>query len=610
MEQKEHETLNSKLKLVLDILMGTVVPLLILNSLHERVGPATSYLVAALIPVAWVLLDLVLLTKRFNFITSYVGASAIVSGALAFWFVDGVRFAAKDSVGYIITAAVFAGSIVIGRPIMSAFFAQALQPRSARQRSQLADFFEEEQVARAVVSGTMLILGLNVVAGLVNFVLNLRIVVGEVGTVLFNQQIAQVNAITRVALGIPSTLGLLLVLAWIRHKMFQQLPEEQDGDEDIWDLLERRESTVMSPFKGCDRRFSGKVIVVGAGAAGLTAGHLLRQEGIDFEILEASSVYGGRMKKTDDFADFPIPLGAEWLTTDLGIFESIVNDPAVAVRVETVGYEESDPVALWRDGSVTEDVLGPSDDRKFVDGSWFDFFEDYIVSSVERHIVFDTEAQAIDYSGDTVIVTTPLGEFRADCVIVTVPLPVLQREGLRFTPELPRNKRSALKKARVWQGLKVFLEFREKFYPTYTDLHVKPRSSGHLTYFDAAYGQETTRNILGLFAVGTPAIPYLALKGEDLRDYILDELELIFPGKARAHYVQHISQNWTLDPHIGGAYLDDHQDWKTPAVLSEPLEDKVFFAGDAYTSGDDWGNVHDAALAARRAVKDIVRHRR
>lgn len=54
-----------------------------------------------------------------------------------------------------------------------------------------------------------------------------------------------------------------------------------------------------------------KVIIIGAGAGGLTAGHLLSQRGIDFEILEASATYGGRMRSTNDFADFPISLGGE-----------------------------------------------------------------------------------------------------------------------------------------------------------------------------------------------------------------------------------------------------------------------------------------------------------
>lgn len=54
------------------------------------------------------------------------------------------------------------------------------------------------------------------------------------------------------------------------------------------------------------------IFIIGAGAAGITAGHLLAEEGVDFEIFEASDTYGGRVRKVDDFVDFPIDVGAEW----------------------------------------------------------------------------------------------------------------------------------------------------------------------------------------------------------------------------------------------------------------------------------------------------------
>jgi hypothetical protein len=43
--------------------------------------------------------------------------------------------------------------------------------------------------------------------------------------------------------------------------------------------------------------FSGKVIIIGAGAGGLSSGYLLQQLGIDFEILEASSAVGMKSKR-------------------------------------------------------------------------------------------------------------------------------------------------------------------------------------------------------------------------------------------------------------------------------------------------------------------------
>ena len=103
---------------------------------------------------------------------------------------------------------------------------------------------------------------------------------------------------------------------------------------------------------GCDQMesdatYSGKVIIIGAGAAGLAAGYLLQQRGIEFEILEASGLYGGRMKRTTDFASFPIPLGAEWIHVEPDILQEIVNDESITVGIETTKYNPAVDYALY-----------------------------------------------------------------------------------------------------------------------------------------------------------------------------------------------------------------------------------------------------------------------
>ena len=59
--------------------------------------------------------------------------------------------------------------------------------------------------------------------------------------------------------------------------------------------------------------FEGNVIIVGAGVSGLAAAKKLEEQGINYQILEASDKYGGRIQKNVGFADFPIDLGAEWI---------------------------------------------------------------------------------------------------------------------------------------------------------------------------------------------------------------------------------------------------------------------------------------------------------
>ena len=72
-------------------------------------------------------------------------------------------------------------------------------------------------------------------------------------------------------------------------------------------------SSTLSSSCAVNHEFSGKMIIIGGGAAGLSAACLLHRKGIQCLISEASSRCGGRLKKLEHFADFPLNAGAEWL---------------------------------------------------------------------------------------------------------------------------------------------------------------------------------------------------------------------------------------------------------------------------------------------------------
>jgi monoamine oxidase len=328
--------------------------------------------------------------------------------------------------------------------------------------------------------------------------------------------------------------------------------------------------------------YQGKVLIIGAGAGGLSAGYFLKQQGTAFEILEASSAFGGRMKINTDFADFPIPLGAEWLETNTGIFKEIVNDPSIELSIPTV-----------------EDAP----DRKFVNYSWFNFFEDYIFPSVSGKITFNTVVQSIDYSGNQVIISTQERQYVADKVILSVPLALLKERSIGFIPPLPDGKRRAIDETLIWAGFKAFFEFSTPFYGEGREL--SSNEQGQKIYYDASFGQNTSKHILGLFAVGTPALEYIHLSENEVKSSILHELDGLFDNQASASYIKHIIQNWNNEPYIKGGYLTDFADWRTVRELGKSVSNKLYFAGGAYTDGEDWVSVHTAAQSAQKAVQEI-----
>jgi len=367
----------------------------------------------------------------------------------------------------------------------------------------------------------------------------------------------------------------------------------------------------LNAFDMKNTSFKGKVLIIGAGPAGMTAGHLLKQKGIDFQILEAAPIHGGRIKQNKDFVDFPIPLGAEWIHVQKRIFNQIVNDSTVNINIETSSYPRDTKAAVLKKGKLRVSELGRLDDLKFVNSSWLDFFNEYIYPSIAENILFEKQIKLIRYDQDIVEARDQNGDtYKADKIIVTVPVKQLQKRSLTFIPSLPVEKVEAIDGVTIWEGIKFFIEFKEVFYPELLDYHIKPKTAGQKYYYNAAYGQNSKSHVLGLLALGTAATEIIAIEESERINFILWELDKLFNNQATPNYIKHISQNWVDEPFINAAYIMDNENWKRVRMLGKSVNNKLFFAGDGYTQGEDWSSVHMAGRADISAVEGILEMRR
>ncbi|BCX02202.1 MAG: hypothetical protein KatS3mg053_0140 [Candidatus Roseilinea sp.] len=227
-------------KLLLDIVMGAVIPILILNNLTRVIGAPPAYVLAALVPVTYVLADTFFISRRFNAITTYVALTAIMNGVLAFWFVDGWRYALKDTAGLIVAVILFFGSLVIGKPMFQFFIAQVVQPDTPEKARSLQTLFTKSEVKRGMVAATALVGATNATLGIANFLLNLNIVTAPFGTEAFNSQVAEVNAITRIAFTLGSFVVFAVAFYLAYRALFKVLPSEEGKSQfesEFWDLV-------------------------------------------------------------------------------------------------------------------------------------------------------------------------------------------------------------------------------------------------------------------------------------------------------------------------------------------------------------------------------------
>jgi hypothetical protein len=169
---------------------------------------------------------------------------------LAFWYVDGAMFAFKDSASYVLAFLVFGVTAFIGTPVTHSIAWQGLGPDTPEREAQMERLFAETSVVQAMKKAALIIGFTNLGAGAVNYVLNLRIVTATFNTAAFNDQVANVNAITRVVLVLPDMVALYFAFQLMYKAMYALLPADDIPGEpesgEFWNLLARREEALTT----------------------------------------------------------------------------------------------------------------------------------------------------------------------------------------------------------------------------------------------------------------------------------------------------------------------------------------------------------------------------
>jgi lysine-specific histone demethylase 1B len=406
-----------------------------------------------------------------------------------------------------------------------------------------------------------------------------------------------------------------------------------------------------------DLTYDGKVIIIGAGAAGLYAAYMLKSKGIDFQLLEASSTYGGRLGKLTGFANFPIDTGAQWLHGKNSMLGDLIKKSKTNITLddsetkfwfnnqlvnslpqETDIFEGDDlPDISFEDYAlqnglgneykyIVENIAGDQgaaasrlsvygnnkdeehwsagdDDFKFEE-TFFDLIDTQIANQVKDYILLNTVVSKIDYSQSTILITDSNNNtFNADKVIITVPIPILKSADIQFTPALPDEKTAAFAKIGMDAGMKVFLKFSNKFF----DQNIIG-GSVCAAYADDSIGKAQNDNILLAFIMGEQA-EYLTSLGSDaaITNALIQELDIMYNGQASASFIASHVENWTTNPFVKGAYsystigMGDAR-----KIASQALSEKLYFAGEAMNTNGHHQTVHGAVETGYREVINIL----
>jgi len=406
-----------------------------------------------------------------------------------------------------------------------------------------------------------------------------------------------------------------------------------------------------------------RIVIVGAGAAGIAAARLLKDAGVEIAIVEARERIGGRAWTDTESIGVAWDRGGSWLhSSDINPLVSIARKLGIAVTADEA------PFALFRDGKRVEaaviealkallgrayDELAEAGERR-LDIAAYDALsaetrtdplfplvageiEGFEGVELEHYSVLDSHhyieegpdfvipsgygalinrlgqdlpvelgvtVRRIDWSGAGVRLDTNRGRIESDAVIVTVPTSVLARNQIVFTPALPIALEQAAHDLPLGLLDKVAMLLEPGALPTARNESV--------FLADAApdvFGLHTrlwgSNAVLG-YVSGAYAHA-LELEGERaMIAAAVDQLAAIFGNDIRAAVRTAVATRWAHEPWTYGSYSHCVPGrFGARARLTEPVGERVFFAGE-HTEQSAYGTVHGAWMSGERAAQGVL----
>ena len=191
----------------------------------------------------------------------------------------------------------------------------------------------------------------------------------------------------------------------------------------------------------------------------------------------------------------------------------------------------------------------------------------------------------------------------ASAAIITLPLGVLKTGAVEFDPPL-HAKRDAIQGLDFGHVTKMTLLFRSRFWPEANFGFIHAPEAPLPTWWSDPRG-----NLVTGWAGGPRAEQFIRQDSAFMMERALETLAMIFsekPMRLRSLLLAGETHNWTNDPFSRGAYsYAGVKMADAPRILSEPIADTLFFAGEATSLDGQLGTVHGALESGLRAAHQL-----
>ena len=206
-------------------------------------------------------------------------------------------------------------------------------------------------------------------------------------------------------------------------------------------------------------------------------------------------------------------------------------------------------------------------------------------------------------------------------VLITVPVSVLcAREkggAIRFTPALPFEKTGAFQKMEIGKALRIVFRFRTRFWETIVPSNSRKTMANLSFLFTDNHDFPTwwtsapdDRPVITGWAPFLAAERLSGLNGDSLAEIgirTLSKVLLVSPSLIEQQFLKLYFHDWLSDPFSLGAYAFGKVGCDGAArEMSVPIQNTLYFAGEATDTNGNTGTVHGAIASGNRAASQIL----
>jgi monoamine oxidase len=357
-----------------------------------------------------------------------------------------------------------------------------------------------------------------------------------------------------------------------------------------------------------------KVIVIGAGLAGLTAAYELTEAGHDVTIIEARTRCGGRVyTMREPFSDgMYAEAGAARIPIDhnltLGYVKrfNLALDQMYPADLNYVSYNAARrwEISWGMYASAVEKyvgvVLGKDSQHWFKIRGGNDRLPEAFAAKLSDKIIYGAQVVKMEHDKQSAraifLKSSSHHTVAADRLVCTIPFSVLRQ--IEVSPAFPSKLGRAIREMHYGSIARIFLQVRKRYWLE-KGVNGFAVTQDPMEVWHPTFNQPGARGILLSYVRGKYAEQLTSMKEGERIQNMLSYIEKLYPG-AGDYFERGATKCWSEDEWARGAWAES--DWGQLMKIVKP-EGRIHLAGDHLSSQSSW--MQGAIESGLRVAKEV-----